>query len=157
EKAAKMITLPVLEDGEIYIRFGKTGTMKVSPESKMHDKPRDMHRMSGFGTPALSPEIMRDVIRSVLYETLRDLGMLNTGGQRILEQRVDTGRFRSTDSAEIDEAAIEKRILERLDRGQTDNDRLLELQKQINDLSDQIRNMSTTSTVQPAVDAQTST
>jgi len=167
---AKTITLPVLEDGEIYIRFGKTGTMQVTPKETMHQAPREPVYMNGFGNPALSPDVMRDVIRSVLYETLRDLGISplapQSTGPRIVEQRVDTVKVKVIEKemtpekvqSEIDEAAIEKRILEKLQREQKDDEMLVALQKQINDLSIQIKNMTTTSQAQqPVVTTQSTT
>jgi hypothetical protein len=168
----KTITLPVLEDGEIYIRFGKTGTMNVSTKAEMPDKhpaPPATHYLSGYGTPALSPDIMRDIIRSVLFETLHDLGIsgqgMNYNNQRVIEQRVDTVKIKTVEKesspqkeqSEIDEAAIEKRILEKLERDEKDDEMLVALQKQINDLSNQIKNMAMTGQAQQPATSTTST
>lgn len=79
----KYITIPVIEDGEIYIRFGKTGSMKVVPDVVAPETPV----VGKSGLNAMDVEQLRSMIQSILRETLRENGVISSNSRAT---RVDT-------------------------------------------------------------------
>lgn len=77
----RFITLPILEDGEIYIRFGKTGAMKVVPEEAPREVVRETVVMGNSGLNAVDIEQLRTMIQSILRETLIENGIITSGAK----------------------------------------------------------------------------
>jgi len=156
----KFITIPVLEDGEIYIHFGKTAPMKVVSDKVVNEKVV----FGSSGLTAVDIEQLRSMIQAILRETLRDNGIIsaNTRATRVdtmivvreVEQRQqstqEAGRTQlqiKVEGAEIqkvDEKAIEDRVLRRIVEQQNENVQVL--QKQINELHQRLDSLAVTTT-----------
>jgi hypothetical protein len=146
--APKFITIPILEDGEVYIRFGKTSTMKVMPEETV--------RSSSLNS--MDIEQLRSMIQSILRETLRENGIIssNTRAARVdtvvvvreVEKRQDSGKtelqinVEGAQGQKIDEKAIEDRVLRKIADQQ--NDTVKSLERQVADLQKRLDSQSTT-------------
>jgi hypothetical protein len=76
--STKFITLPILEDGEIYIRFGKTGTMKVVPNEAPREVVKETVVVGNQSLNAVDIEQLRSMIQSILRETLLENGIITS-------------------------------------------------------------------------------
>jgi hypothetical protein len=157
KESHKFITLPVLEDGEIYIRFGKTASMKVVSDHLEHEK-------VGAGSSVLNTvdiEQLRSMIQSILRETLKENGIITTSSRatrvdtvivvREVEQRQqatqDAGRtelqikVEGAEVQKVDEKAIEDRVVRRIAEQQNEN--VQKLQKEIAELQKRLDSQAT--------------
>ncbi len=167
--SVKFITLPVLEDGEIYIRFGKTASMKVVSEDSHKEMMSEKVATGSSSLSASDIELIRLMIQSALRETLRENGIISASSraaridtvvvvQRIIEQQdgakqTDTRptelqiKVEGPETKVVDEKAIEDRILSRLEGLQNDTV-LSALQRQVRELQQKMDNMPTSATDQ---------
>lgn len=150
----KFITLPILEDGEIYIRFGKTGALKVVSDEAPREVVRETVVMGNSGLNAVDIEQLRSMIQSILRETLIENGIIASGAraartdtvvvEKVIERdsvqsargNQDAGKtelqikVEGPETAKLDEKAIEDRVLRRLE-GQRNDTLVQSLQRQI--------------------------
>jgi len=161
--SVKFITLPILEDGEIYIRFGKTGSMKMVSEDSHTEKGKETVVTGGSSLSASDIELIRLMIQSALRETLRENGIISASSRaarvdtviivREVEQRQqstqDAGRtevqikVEGPETQKVDEKAIEDRVLRRLSEQQQNDTAVQSLQRQIAELQQRLDNQST--------------
>jgi len=163
--SVKFITLPILDDGEIYIRFGKTASMKVVSEDSHKEMMSEKVATGSSSLSASDIELIRLMIQSALRETLRENGIISASSraaridtvvvvQRIIEQQ-DGAKQTDTRPAElqikvegqetkaVDEKAIEDRVLRRLSEQQLNDTAVLSLQRQVAELQQRLDSQST--------------
>lgn len=99
--STKFITLPILEDGEIYIRFGKTGAMKVVPDEAPREVVRETVVMGNQGLNAVDIEQLRSMIQSILRETLIENGVITSGSRAARVDTVVVEKVIERDSSQI--------------------------------------------------------
>lgn len=163
--STRFITLPVLDDGEIYIRFGKTGAMKVVPDNEPREVVREKVVVGNQGLNAVDIEQLRVMIQSILRETLIENGIISSVGKAArtdtvhVEQRQpsrqgtqDAGRtelqikVEGPETVKVDEKAIEDRVLRRIEEQR--NDTLVQaLQRQIAVMQQRLDSLQTSGTV----------
>ncbi len=119
--STRFITLPVLDDGEIYIRFGKTGAMKVTPEDTPREVVRETVVVGNQGLGTVDIEQLRVMIQSILRETLIENGIISSTGkaartdtvvvEKVTERVVDQTGARQQGEAErqSSERTVEQR------------------------------------------------
>jgi len=179
--SVKFITLPVLEDGEIYIRFGKTGSMKMVSEDSHKEMMSDKVATGSSSLSASDIELIRLMIQSALRETLRENGIISSTSRAVrvdtivvVEKTVEKAATKQQSETEdvsqrqqsvqgnqeagrtqlqikvegpevkqVDEKAIEDRVLRRLSEQQQNDTAVQSLQRQITELQQRLDNQST--------------